>query len=550
MTSQLVLRHVGHGYPGRPVLEDVSLTVRPGEHVGVIGENGAGKSTLLRLIAGRERPDRGEVTVVADGGIGHLDQVLALPAGATVQDAADAALAGLRELERRIRAAEAGLGSAGEAGLAAYAALVTAFEARDGYRADARLDAALYGLGLGHVDRGRRIGSLSGGEQSRLALACVLAPSPELLLLDEPTNHLDDAAVGWLENRIRGHRGTVVAVTHDREFLDRTAQVIVEVDGDRRSVARYGGGWNGYLAQKAAARHRWEQRYAEWRAEVERQSALAESGAQRLSEGWRMSQRPEWGRHRRSVEGQLSGRVRNARERLRRLREDPVPPPPAPLRFTASIAVGSPAAVAGDSPGGDGAAAEPLVRLEGVAVDDRLAVDRLELEPGGRVLVTGPNGAGKTTLLRVLAGVQPVDRGTAELPRLIGYLPQEIPFGASRRTLLELFGEGLPGLPEEHAQALLALGLFREESFGTAECDLSVGQRRRLALARLVVRPADLLLLDEPTNHLSLALVEELEQALGSYRGALVVVSHDRRLRSRFRGRRLAMRSGRLLQPA
>ncbi|PLW68339.1 tylosin resistance protein TlrC, partial [Streptomyces sp. DJ] len=109
MTSQLVLRHVGHGYPGRPVLEDVSLTVRPGEHVGVIGENGAGKSTLLRLIAGRERPDRGEVTVVADGGIGHLDQVLALPAGATVQDAADAALAGLRELERRIRAAEAGL---------------------------------------------------------------------------------------------------------------------------------------------------------------------------------------------------------------------------------------------------------------------------------------------------------------------------------------------------------------------------------------------------------------------------------------------------------
>ncbi|WP_327358163.1 ribosomal protection-like ABC-F family protein [Streptomyces sp. NBC_01304] len=530
--SQLVLREVSFGYPERPVLEHVSLSVRPGEHVCVIGENGSGKSTLLDLIAGRAVPAEGEVAVSADGGTGHLAQTLALPPHATVRDAVDEALAELRDLERRIRAAEESLGSASARQLTEYGDLVAAFEARDGYRADARLDAALHGLGAGHLGRERSLGSLSGGEAARLALACVLAPAPELLLLDEPTNHLDAAAVGWLEERLRGHRGTVVAVTHDRLFLDRVAGAIVEVDGDRRTVARYGGGWSGYLAQRTAERHRWEQRHREWSDEVARQERIAESSSARLATGWRMSERTAFTKHQRSVEGQISGVVRNARERLRRLHEDPVPRPPDPLRFAADVEGG----------------AHPFLRpveLTDIAVGERLAVAALRLEPGARLLVTGPNGAGKSTLLGVLAGTLEPDRGTAQLPVRVGHLPQEVPYEDSPSPLLDAFAAGLGGLPEDHAEQLLALGLFREEDFTVPVKGLSVGQRRRLALARLVTRPADLLLLDEPTNHLSPALAEELEQALASYAGTLVVVSHDRRLRERFRGERLELAGGR-----
>ncbi|MFC7308014.1 ribosomal protection-like ABC-F family protein [Streptomyces monticola] len=540
--SQLVLRDVSFGYPDRPVLQRVSLSVPPGENVGVIGENGSGKSTLLRLIAGRAVPAggavavpaEGEVAVAADGGTGYLPQTLALPPHATVQDAVDDALAELRDLERRIRAAEESLGSASPSELTAYGDLVAAFEARDGYRADARLEAALHGLGVPHLGRERTLGSLSGGEAARLSLACVLAAAPELLLLDEPTNHLDAAALDWLEQRLRAHRGTVVAVTHDRVFLDRIADAIVEVDGDRHTVARYGGGWHGYLAQRTAARLRWEQRYREWSDEVRRQEGIAEAGSDRLSAGWRMSTNPRFAGHQRSVEGQISGTVRNARERLRRLRAEPVPRPPDPLRFTAEVG------------GGDHPFLRP-VSLTQIAIGSRLDVPRLELEPGARLLVTGRNGAGKSTLLGVLAGELAPDRGEAQLPARIGHLAQEVRYdeAASELSLLDAFAAGPGEPPDDPAQTLLALGLFREEDLAVPVKGLSVGQRRRLALARLVTRPADLLLLDEPTNHLSPALVEELEQALAAYAGTLVVVSHDRRLRERFTGERLHLVAGR-----
>ncbi|MFE3121520.1 ATP-binding cassette domain-containing protein, partial [Streptomyces niveus] len=213
--AQLSMKDVSKSYGDRTVLDQVSLSVRPGEKAGVIGENGSGKSTLLRLLAGAEVPDGGEVTVRFPGGVGHLAQTLALDLRLSVQAAVDAALAELRELERRIRAAEASLADATEDELTAYGDLLTAYEDRGGYEADARVDAALHGLGLAHVGRDRPLGSLSGGERSRVALACVLAAAPELLLLDEPTNHLDLRATTYLEERLRAHRGTVVAVTHD-----------------------------------------------------------------------------------------------------------------------------------------------------------------------------------------------------------------------------------------------------------------------------------------------------------------------------------------------
>ncbi|MER5886893.1 ribosomal protection-like ABC-F family protein [Streptomyces sp. NPDC001941] len=517
--AQLALSDVSKAYDGRTVLDHVSLTVRPGERVGVIGENGSGKSTLLRLLAGAERPDGGDVTVAFPGGTGHLAQTLALTFGLgpdrTVADAVDASLAELRALEAAIRRAEERLADAGPAGLAAYGDLLSAFEERDGYAADARTDAALLGLGLGHVARDRPLGTLSGGEQARLALACVLAADAELLLLDEPTNHLDAPAARWLRERLRAHRGTVVVITHDRAFLEGFATAILEVDRDTRSVRRYGDGWAGYRAARASARARWEQRHAEYVAELAATEALLASSAARLAATGK-DPGQGFGKHRRSSEAKLSGRVRAARTRLEELRRSPVQEPPEPLTFT-------PYAEAPSLP----SSSTPLATLKDVRIGTRLRVADLTVEAGDRLLVTGGNGAGKSTLLRLLAGELAPDEGTVHRRGRVGYLPQELPARAPGIPLLQAYAHGRPGHPEDHAPGLLALGLFREEDLTTRVDHLSTGQRRRLSLARLVTRPTDLLLLDEPTNHVSLPLIEDLERALSHYGGAVVTVTHD-----------------------
>ncbi|MEU4029079.1 ABC-F family ATP-binding cassette domain-containing protein [Streptomyces anulatus] len=589
--AQLAMKDISKAYGDRSVLDQVTLTVRPGEKTAVIGENGSGKSTLLRLLAGVEQPDTGGITVRFPGGTGYLAQTLDLDPADTVQDAVDAALAELRDLEHRIREAEAGLSERkpGDPGptddeLAAYGDLLTSYEDRDGYRADARTEAALHGLGLAHVTRDRALATLSGGEQSRLALACVLAAAPELLLLDEPTNHLDARAVGWLEDHLRGHRGTVVAITHDRAFLERVTSVILEVDRDLRTVTRYGDGWDGYRTAKAAARRRWAQEHEEYLTDLARTGKLVEAAGARLA-ATGGDPKQGFGKHRRSHEAKLSGQVRAARTRLDALRRSPVPPPPRPLAFTGRPAVtdgagtgdrdGSAAGTGaadrertvtgtgatdrdgtatgtgtGDRDGtatgtGTGDRARTLVELDSVSVGDRLRLPSLRVASGARLLVTGENGAGKTTLLRVLAGDLTPDAGTVTRRARIGYLPQELPARPTRRTLLATFAAGRPGFPDEYAHELLALGLFRPEDLDVPVASLSVGQQRRLALARLVTRPADLLVLDEPTNHIALSLVEELEQALDQYPGAVVVVSHDRSFRARFTGDVLELRAGR-----
>ncbi|MEV7655937.1 ABC-F family ATP-binding cassette domain-containing protein [Streptomyces anulatus] len=599
--AQLAMKDVSKAYGDRSVLDQVTLTVRPGEKTAVIGENGSGKSTLLRLLAGVEQPDTGEITVRFPGGTGYLAQTLDLDPADTVQDAVDAALAELRDLEHRIREAEVGLSERkpGDPGptdeeLAAYGDLLTTYEDRDGYRADARTEAALHGLGLAHLTRDRALATLSGGEQSRLALACVLAAAPELLLLDEPTNHLDARAVGWLEDHLRGHRGTVVAITHDRAFLERVTSVILEVDRDLRTVTRYGDGWDGYRTAKAAARRRWAQEHEEYLTDLARTEELVEAAGARLA-ATGGDPKQGFGKHRRSHEAKLSGQVRAARTRLDALRRSPVPAPPRPLAFTGRPAVtdgpgtgdrdgtatgtgtgdreraatgpgtgdrdgtatgtgtgdrartGTETATATGTAAGTGTGdrARALVELDAVSVGDRLRLPSLRVASGARLLVTGENGAGKTTLLRVLAGDLIPDTGTVTRRARIGYLPQELPARPTRRTLLATFAAGRPGFPDEYADDLLALGLFRPEDLDVPVASLSVGQQRRLALARLVTRPADLLVLDEPTNHIALSLVEELEQALDQYPGAVVVVSHDRSFRARFTGDVLELRAGR-----
>ncbi len=533
--AQLSVKDVTKSYGTRTVLDQVSFTVRPGEKAAVIGENGSGKSTLLRLLAAAEVPDAGEITVSFPGGTGHLAQTLDLDPHCTVQDAVDFALAELRGMERRLRMAEERLGEASEEELTAYGELLNAYEERGGYEADTRVEAAMHGLGLAGITRDRLLGSLSGGEQSRLTLACVLAAAPELLLLDEPTNHLDAAAVRWLEEHLRAHRGTVVAVTHDRGFLERIATTILEVDRDAHTVHRYGDGWTGYRAAKAAARRRAEQEHADWLETVARAEELLEAAGKRLATTGG-DPRQGFGKHRRSHEAKLGGQVRSVRERLAHLRRNPVAAPPEPLRFTAALSAS----------GGTHSVDRPLAELDGVSVGEQLFLDGLlAIAPGQRLLVTGENGAGKTTLLRVLAGDLEPDAGTVRRPARIGYLAQELPARSTRLPLLAAFATGQPGLPEEYADQLLALGLFREEDLHVPVTALSAGQQRRLQIARLVTRPVDLLVLDEPTNHVALDLVEDLEAALAAYPGAVVAVSHDRGFRERFPGERLELRGGR-----
>ncbi|HEX4723654.1 MAG TPA: ABC-F family ATP-binding cassette domain-containing protein [Pseudonocardiaceae bacterium] len=535
MSTQLTLRAVGQSFGDRLLLDHVDVTVSPGERIGIVGENGAGKSTLLRIIAGHQQPDDGEVVVAVTAGIGYLGQTLDLPPEHTVGDAIDVALAELRAMERRLRAVEADLADATPELLAEYGDLLTAFEFRGGYEMDGRTDKAMHGLGLAHIGRDRPLGSLSGGEQARLGLACVLAAAPEVLLLDEPTNHLDDAALTWLEDHLCDHPGTVLAVSHDRVFLTRVATAILEVDADRRTVVRYGGGYDGYVDEQRAGRARWEQAYREWRIEIRQLTEYAATTAHQVAPGrpMRDGNKAAYDRHRGRVQSSISSRVQNARERLRRLRADAVPVPPVPLRFNGELAAAGSAGIAAS--------------LHDVRVGDRLVVAELTVAAGERLLVHGVNGAGKTTLLRVLAGALPPDHGEVRRASRVGYLAQEIPTTRPRRTVLAEFADGLVGSPDEHRELLCSFGLFRPTDLHVPVGALSVGQRRRLALARLLVRPVDLLLLDEPTNHLSLALVEELEQALTAYPGALVVVSHDRRLRTRFNGTRRELRAGRLV---
>lgn len=519
-TSHLVLDAVTRRYADHLVLDRVSLSVKPGEKAAVIGDNGAGKSTLLRLMTGRELPDNGTVAVSAPGGIGHLAQTDGLPASATVGDLIDLALAELRELARLMRETETDLSA--PAAMERYAALSAAFEARDGYRADQRVEETLHHLGGPAMDRARVLGTLSGGERARLNLAAVLASAPELLLLDEPTNDLDDAAVTWLEEHLRHHPGTVVAVTHDREFLSRVSTTILEVA--ERGVRRYGGGYDGYLAAKATERQARLREYREWREEVRRQGELAASNAIRLDAIPRKAPAAFSGagafRARSRQHGAMS-RIRDAKERLSRLAAAPKEAPTDPLRFTGR-------------PQGTGMVTE----LSG-AVAHGIRLRDLRLEPGERLLVTGANGSGKSTLLAVLAGE--LDGGPSMVREVgrVGHLRQRAEPTADTRTLLDAYAEGLPG--DDHADALLSLGLFRPTDLGRAVRDLSVGQRRRLELARVVAAPADLLLLDEPTNHLTPELADELEAALEDYPGTVVLVSHDRRMRRTFGGREFVM---------
>lgn len=530
MTEHLNLSGVSHGYGDRQLLDSINLVIAAGEHVAIVGENGAGKSTLLRILAGLETPDEGATAI--HGRVGYLAQTHGLPESFTVGGAIDASLASLRALEAELDRLEAGLADADDDELEAYGRLQTEYQLREGYAAESRVEAALDRLGLGGLDRNRVLGSLSGGEQERVALACVLADPADILLLDEPTNHLDARGTAWLEDRLAAHRGTVVVVSHDRVLLRKVAATIIEVDAERQAVTRYGNGYDGYLREKAAERQRWVQQYHAWIAAMESEKRQAETvagtmGYGRKRDGDKMGFDFKAGTWQKAA----SSQVRNAQERLRRLEASPVDRPPVPLRLNADLVMDTAAPSGASESGG------PVLAARGVSVPGRLAATDFHAGAGEKILITGPNGAGKSTLLSVLAGTLEPAGGTVTRPERIGYLQQELelPQRPSLR-LLPAFAAGLGGNIDEHAEALLRLGLFRTSEFHVPVGSLSAGQQRRLALARLLLGGYSTLIVDEPTNHLAPVLVEQLEAALAEFAGTVVMVSHDRALREWFAG--------------
>ncbi|MFI8817990.1 ABC-F family ATP-binding cassette domain-containing protein [Streptomyces sp. NPDC055082] len=536
----LLARDLVRSLGGRRVLDGVSLTASPGHRIGLIGENGVGKSTLLRVLAGVDQPDAGSVS--RPGDIGYLHQEMPFEAASSITAVMDDALCEAREDVAQLERLGEELARVPEEApghqelLDRYGRRLEQAQDRESWDADRRAALVLDGLGLGGVGYGRTLGSLSGGQRSRLSLAALLVRRPSALLLDEPTNHLDDGAAAFLEEQIRGLPGTVVVASHDRAFLDAVCTHLVDLDPTADGPVRYGGDYSAYLGEKHAERERWERRYAEEQEELEglRHTAGVTAHLVAPDRGRQDNEKMGYGHRAGRVQNQIARRTRNARRRLEELERTQVAEPPRPLRFAA----GELAARAEEGP-------RSLVSLRDVRVSGRLALDALEVSATDRLLITGDNGAGKSTLLAVLAGQLSAEGEVRRRGGLtVGLLTQDTVFDRDDRTVHETYVLSL-GAARAEKVPLGSLGLMNAADLDKPVGHLSVGQRRRLALALLVARPPQLLLLDEPTNHLSPRLCDELEEALRTGPGAIVLASHDRWLRRRWEGREIRLESGR-----
>lgn len=534
--SALVAGDLAKSYGARLVFDGVSVTAAPGHRIGLVGDNGVGKSTLLRVLAGVEEPDAGEITRPDD--VGFLHQELPFEFGSTVGDVLEDALAPLRAAEYELAGmAEALARDPDDADLlAAYGQCLEWAQVHEVWDADHRAERALDGLGLGTVSRERVLATLSGGQRSRLGLATLLLRQPRALLLDEPTNHLDDAALSFLQRHLSGLPGVVVLASHDRVFLDAVCTDIVDLDPGLDGPVRYGGAFSDYLRAKHAERVRWEQRHATEQGELDQLRHAAAVTARNVAHGAARGNTSKLAYDYKGarVQKQISRRVRDAQQRLEELTRRQVPKPPAPLRFGSAVT----SAATTD---------EVSVQVRRAGVHGRLWIDELDLPGDGRLLITGPNGAGKSSLLYLLAGWLLPEVGTVRHRRglRIGLLEQDVVFPDAARTPRRIYAAATVGRGD--VPALSELGLLACRDLDRPVAALSVGQRRRLALATLIADPPRVLLLDEPTNHLSLALAGELEDALRTAPGATVVASHDRWLRRRWDGASLALQSGRVV---
>jgi ATP-binding cassette subfamily F protein 3 len=561
----LTVSNISRRYDDDLVLDRVGFTVNPGERVGLVGPNGAGKSTLLRIIAGIEPADAGSVARSPAGlALGYLPQGWDGPPDLSVAELlrrahpSGGALDELAELERRM--AEPGLPNAALAALLdAYAAAQERFEALGGYEGAHRADAVCAGLGLADLPPDMPAARLSGGQKTRLGMACLLLAAPDLLLLDEPTNHLDAGALAWLERFLADYDGAALIVSHDRAFLDRVATRILELRRcDRKQpgpqVRSYDGNYADYAAAQAAER---ERQHAQWKDE---QVYIAKVAA----DVRRLKQQGQSAPH--SISAKVNGRKAKVRERkLERyvqsderadkprqswgLKLDFDPPADGarvvlrvegvsfsyPIHANGESVVSSPLSVAANN--------GLLTTGYGLLLRDV----SFEIRHGERVALVGPNGSGKSTLLKLIAGRLKPDRGRVRLGAgvQLGYLAQEQETLDGRRTVLDTLLDATTWGAAE-GRSFLHRYLFAGDEVFRPVAACSFGERARLALALLVARGCTFLLLDEPINHLDISARERFEAALDGFDGTILAVAHDRYFLARFAQRVLALRDGAL----
>jgi macrolide transport system ATP-binding/permease protein len=528
----LTVRAVSHAFGPITVLDSISFALNPGERAGLVGANGVGKSTLLRILAGDEVPESGSVTRAPGVELGFLPQAVLDLAGVTIEDLLQDAVGHLRSLEERMRALEAlmAASTAPEAAtvLEEYGQVCTRFQDAGGYELDHHIEAVLAGLRLSYLPRTREMRTLSGGEKARVGLAVLLLRAPDVLL---PTNHLDMAALEWLESYLAGYGGASLVVSHDRQFLNRAVNRIFEIDEHTHQLRRYEGDYDAYAEAKRGERAKWEEDYERQQEEIKELRRRVRTTGRQVAHD--RPPKDSFIAHYKAgaerVATAVARNVRAAEELLRRIEADPIPSPPRPMRFNPRFR-------------GEALQSRTVIAVEGVArrLGDRDVLRNVTgaLGPGARVALVGPNGAGKTTLLRILAGLDTPDAGTRRTaPDIeIGYLPQEPSSAHLDRSVLEAYSEGLAGLPEQHIAGLIGHGFFRLEDMDKQVGQLSIGQRRKLEIARIVAQQPNVLLLDEPTNFVSLDVLEAFEAAVLGFAGPVLAVSHDRWFLQRFGG--------------
>jgi ATP-binding cassette, subfamily F, member 3 len=489
---------ISKSFGGQLLFRDLSWRIAERERIGLVGPNGAGKTTLCRILAGLEEPDVGRVSRPRATTVGYLAQEAAAGGEGSVLAEALAGFADVWALEREMEDAATALATTPtESLMARYGDLQHRFETLGGYRLENQARAILSGLGFRPDELTRPVVEFSGGWRMRAALARLLLLAPSLLLLDEPTNHLDLESLGWLENFLADYAGTVVVVSHDRYFLNRMVTSIAELSAAGLTV--YEGDYDDYLVERDA-RH----------ALLE---ARARNQAKRIEEIERFIERF---RYQATKARQVQSRIKML-ERVERI-EVPTAARQIHFKFPEPPRTG-----------------RRVAALTGVhkAYGDNVVYAGVDfaVERGQRVALVGENGAGKSTLLKILAGVLPFERGERTLGAHVAvhyYAQHQLDALTPANTVLEEIIAAAPGLPHTRLRAILGAFLFSGDAVDKPVSVLSGGEKARLALGKMLVRPAALLCLDEPTNHLDLASREVLEAALATFAGTIVFISHDR----------------------
>ena len=513
----LTVQEVSKSFGMNCVLKEITLTLKQGARMGLVGVNGGGKSTLLRLIAGQMEPDKGRISLVRGAKVGMLSQEADIKSDLTVRQELERVFEPVREMERKLRALEEEIArqhadeQAVERLSREYARLTDRFEEAGGYAWPSRIQGVLAGLGFakGREDDPARV--LSGGEKTRLCLARLLLTQPDLLLLDEPTNHLDLQATQWLEETLRKYKGTVLVISHDRYFLNAVCDCMAEISMGR--LSQYEGNYDRFTVQRRADLERQIKEYQLQQKEIARQEAIIQR--------YRMYNREKSIKAAESREKRL--------EKMERL-EKPVSEQKVRFSFEARRRTGE-----------DVLIARSLEKqFDGRELFENFS---LHLRAGDRVAVIGPNGVGKSTLLNILARKLPPDRGNVEYGANVdlGYYEQHQTALDPKKDILSEVWDAFPRLEPGDVRNVLALFLFTGDDVYQKIETLSGGEKGRVSLAKLMLKRDNLLLLDEPTNHLDMDSREVLEGALEDFEGTILAVSHDRYFINRVANRIIEM---------